>query len=48
MEQTLILLKPDCIHRRLVGTIIGRFEQKGLPPRAILGAVHRDARDLRQ
>jgi nucleoside-diphosphate kinase len=30
MEQTLILLKPDCVHRRLVGEIIGRFEQKGL------------------
>jgi nucleoside-diphosphate kinase len=30
MQQTLILLKPDCIHRRLAGTIIQRFEQKGL------------------
>src|SRR4029077_9937180 len=30
MHQTLILLKPDCVHRRLVGTIIQRFEQKGL------------------
>jgi nucleoside-diphosphate kinase len=30
MQQTLILLKPDCIHRRLVGTIIRRFERKGL------------------
>jgi nucleoside-diphosphate kinase len=30
MEQTLILLKPDCIQRRLVGTIIQRLEQKGL------------------
>lgn len=30
MQQTLILLKPDCIQRRLVGTIIQRFEQKGL------------------
>jgi nucleoside-diphosphate kinase len=30
MEQTLILLKPDCVHRRLVGTIMQRFEQKGL------------------
>src|SRR4029077_8969750 len=30
MEQTLILLKPDCVHRRLVGAIIQRFEQKGL------------------
>jgi nucleoside-diphosphate kinase len=30
MQQTLILLKPDGVHRRLVGTIIQRFEQKGL------------------
>lgn len=30
MQKTLILLKPDCVHRRLVGTVIGRFEQKGL------------------
>ncbi len=30
MERTLILLKPDCVHRRLVGTILARFEQKGL------------------
>jgi nucleoside-diphosphate kinase len=30
MQQTLILLKPDCVQRRLVGTIIDRLEQKGL------------------
>lgn len=30
MERTLILLKPDCIQRRLVGKILGRFEDKGL------------------
>ena len=30
MQQTLILLKPDCVHRRLVGALIHRFEQKGL------------------
>jgi nucleoside-diphosphate kinase len=30
MQRTLILLKPDAIHRRLVGTIVHRFEQKGL------------------
>ena len=30
MERTLILLKPDCVHRRLVGSIVQRFEQKGL------------------
>src|SRR5216684_8268410 len=30
MQKTLILLKPDCVHRRLIGTIIGRLERKGL------------------
>jgi nucleoside-diphosphate kinase len=30
MQQTLILLKPDCIQRRLAGSILQRFEQKGL------------------
>jgi nucleoside-diphosphate kinase len=30
MERTLILLKPDCVHRRLVGAALQRFEQKGL------------------
>jgi nucleoside-diphosphate kinase len=30
MQQTLILLKPDCIHRRLAGEIIRRLERKGL------------------
>jgi nucleoside-diphosphate kinase len=30
MQRTLILLKPDCIQRRLVGEVIGRFERKGL------------------
>jgi nucleoside-diphosphate kinase len=30
MEQTLILLKPDCLHRRLAGAVLQRFEQKGL------------------
>ncbi|HYV38657.1 MAG TPA: nucleoside-diphosphate kinase [Gemmataceae bacterium] len=30
MQRTLILLKPDAIQRRLIGTIIQRFEQKGL------------------
>lgn len=30
MEQTLIILKPDAIQRRLVGRIIQRFEEKGL------------------
>ena len=30
MEKTLVLLKPDCVHRRLVGDILRRFELKGL------------------
>jgi nucleoside-diphosphate kinase len=30
MERTLILLKPDSILRQLVGTLLSRFEQKGL------------------
>ena len=30
MERTLILLKPDTVERQLVGTILNRFEQKGL------------------
>lgn len=30
MEQTLILLKPDAVARRLIGRIIERFERKGL------------------
>ena len=29
-ERTLILLKPDCIARRNVGEVLGRFERKGL------------------
>ncbi|MEX0938272.1 MAG: nucleoside-diphosphate kinase [Pirellulales bacterium] len=30
MERTLVLLKPDCVERRLVGRILTRFEDKGL------------------
>ena len=30
MERTLILLKPDAVERQLVGTLLNRFEQKGL------------------
>ena len=30
MERTFILLKPDCVQRRLMGRIISRFEDKGL------------------
>ncbi len=30
MERTLVLLKPDCVQRRLMGCMISRFEEKGL------------------
>src|SRR5258708_32996536 len=30
MEQTFILLKPDCAQRGLVGRVLARFEDKGL------------------
>ncbi len=30
MERTLILIKPDAISRGLAGTVLARFEQKGL------------------
>lgn len=30
MQQTLLLLKPDAVQRRLIGEIIGRLEKKGL------------------
>ena len=29
-EKTLIILKPDAVHRGLTGAVIGRFERKGL------------------
>ena len=30
METTLVILKPDCVARRLAGRVIQRFEEKGL------------------
>ena len=30
MERTLVLLKPDCVQRRLMGRVLSRFEEKGL------------------
>jgi nucleoside-diphosphate kinase len=30
MQRTLLLFKPDCIQRRLVGEVLTRFERKGL------------------
>jgi nucleoside-diphosphate kinase len=41
MEKTLILLKPDCVQRRLAGAVLSRFEQKGLRI-AALKLVHAD------
>jgi nucleoside-diphosphate kinase len=30
MQRTLVLLKPDCVQRRLMGRVIARFEDKGM------------------
>lgn len=30
MEKTLVILKPSCIQRSLIGEVISRFEKKGL------------------
>jgi len=30
MQRTLVIFKPDCVQRRLVGPILARFEAKGL------------------
>ena len=29
-ERTLIIMKPDCLQRNLVGEVVSRFERKGL------------------
>ena len=39
MERTFIMLKPDALERALVGTIIQRFERKGLKPTRFLSRV---------
>ncbi|HUW99440.1 MAG TPA: nucleoside-diphosphate kinase [Phycisphaerae bacterium] len=39
MERTLVILKPDALHRGLVGRILGRFEAKGLKLVALKMAV---------
>src|SRR5262245_29148865 len=44
MQRTLILCKPDCVQRRLVGELISKFERKGLRL-AALKLVHA-SRDL--
>jgi len=30
MQRSLVLLKPDCVERKLMGQVISRFESKGL------------------
>jgi len=30
LQRSLVLLKPDCVERRLMGQVISRFESKGL------------------
>jgi nucleoside-diphosphate kinase len=30
MEKTLVLLKPSCVQRQLIGEIVARFERRGL------------------
>lgn len=35
MEQTLVLFKPDCFLRKLMGEVLARFERKGLTVRAM-------------
>ncbi len=35
MQRTLVILKPDAMHRRMIGRIIQRFEDKGLKPVAM-------------
>lgn len=30
MQRTLIILKPDCVARGLIGEVLGRFEKRGL------------------
>jgi nucleoside-diphosphate kinase len=44
LDQTLIILKPDAVGRRLIGRIIQRFEDKGLVIAAV--KMMRISRDL--
>ena len=44
MQQTLVLLKPDAVHRHLVGEILRRFEHKGL--RIVAMKIMHAGRDL--
>jgi nucleoside-diphosphate kinase len=44
MQRTLILLKPDCVQRRLIGEVVQRFERKGL--RLVAMKLLQASRDL--
>jgi nucleoside-diphosphate kinase len=44
VEQTLVLIKPDAMERRLAGEILARFERRGLSVRA--GKLLQVGRDL--
>src|SRR3954451_14824599 len=46
VEQTLILIKPDAVQRRLAGEILGRIEARGFTVRA--GKLVTASRDLGQ
>lgn len=35
LERTLVILKPDCVQRRLIGRVVSRFEEKGLKINAL-------------
>ncbi len=47
IERTVILLKPDCLQRSLVGEVLSRFERRGFK---IVGAkmLHADAKLLKE
>jgi nucleoside-diphosphate kinase len=46
-QQTLILLKPDCVQKGIVGKVMTRFEDAGLKIRACK-MIHLDAAILRE
>lgn len=35
MQETLVLIKPDCVRRQLTGEILNRYERKGLVIKAL-------------
>lgn len=42
MEKTLVIIKPDAIHRSLIGEIMHRFENKGLKIAAMKMTILKD------